>query len=224
MIGFRIRAQSGCPVCSGHRVLIGFNDLATTRPDLAHEWHPSKNGRLTPECVTAGTGKDVWRLGACGHEWRATANNRTNRGSGCPQCLHSKIEAALLARARETFPDAYHGTVDVRWGKSMRRAECDLVVPSVGVILEYDGVYWHIGKEAGDAVKTEALLGAGYHVIRVRDSSKSLTLPLLPITHPRLTQIQRECPTSERARSRLATEMVALIESLARAPGGRTDA
>lgn len=29
----------GCPFCAGNRLLTGFNDLATLRPDLAAEWH-----------------------------------------------------------------------------------------------------------------------------------------------------------------------------------------
>ena len=39
----------GCPYCAGQKVWIGFNDLSTTRPDLANEWHPMKNGDLTPQ-------------------------------------------------------------------------------------------------------------------------------------------------------------------------------
>ena len=35
---------SGCGVCSGNKVLIGFNDLQTLKPDLAAQWHPILNG------------------------------------------------------------------------------------------------------------------------------------------------------------------------------------
>ena len=38
------RKRNGCPYCSGKAVLKGYNDLATTHPDLANEWHPSRNG------------------------------------------------------------------------------------------------------------------------------------------------------------------------------------
>ncbi len=34
----------GCPYCAGTAVLPGFNDLATTHPDLSSEWHPTANG------------------------------------------------------------------------------------------------------------------------------------------------------------------------------------
>ena len=50
----------GCPICSGHKVLKGYNDLATTNPTLAKEWNYEKNGDLKPEHFMAGSGKKVW--------------------------------------------------------------------------------------------------------------------------------------------------------------------
>jgi hypothetical protein len=75
----------GCPVCAGKQVLLGFNDLATTNPDLAAEWHPTKNGDFAPRDVTTGSGRKVWWLCAKGHEWKASVNHR-NQGNGCPGC------------------------------------------------------------------------------------------------------------------------------------------
>jgi DNA-directed RNA polymerase subunit RPC12/RpoP len=76
---------AGCPFCKGKAVLKGFNDLATVRPDLAAEWHPTKNGERIPESQSAGQKVLVWWLGSCGHEWKASINNRSD-GSGCPSC------------------------------------------------------------------------------------------------------------------------------------------
>ena len=76
----------GCPYCSGKRVLKGFNDLGTKNPELAKEWHPTKNGDLTPYDVTSGSSKKVWWLGKCGHEWEASIVNRSRLESGCPFC------------------------------------------------------------------------------------------------------------------------------------------
>ncbi len=59
------------------------NDLATTHPALAAEWHPTLNGDLTPDQVTRGSGKKVWWLCRNGHKWQATIANRA-RGRGCP--------------------------------------------------------------------------------------------------------------------------------------------
>lgn len=62
----------GCPYCSGRRVLVGFNDLATVEPDIAATWHPAKNGDLTPDQVTRGSHKKVWWTCEHGHEWEAS--------------------------------------------------------------------------------------------------------------------------------------------------------
>jgi hypothetical protein len=46
----------GCPCCSNRVVLPGINDLATTDPELAADWHPTLN-EYKPTEVTRGQGK-----------------------------------------------------------------------------------------------------------------------------------------------------------------------
>lgn len=75
----------GCPYCSGHRALVGYNDLETVNPNLVTEWNYEKNAPLKPQEFTAGSGKKVWWRCKRGHEWEATIVIR-NRGIGCPYC------------------------------------------------------------------------------------------------------------------------------------------
>lgn len=84
--------KCGCPYCSipAKRVLKGFNDLQTKYPELAKEWHPTKNGDLTPDNVLCGSAKKVWWLGKCGHEYKQSIVNRIN-GGNCPYCSHQKL-------------------------------------------------------------------------------------------------------------------------------------
>lgn len=72
------------------RLMTGLNDLATVNPDLAAEWHPTKNAPLLPSQVTGGSSKKVWWLGKCGHEWEAVISKRSGRGDGCPLCRKSR--------------------------------------------------------------------------------------------------------------------------------------
>lgn len=81
----RIRG-TGCPVCSNRKVLSGENDLVTTHPELASEWHPTKNGDITPQSVVSGHHGKVWWLCKKGHVWQATVLSRTKIGNGCPIC------------------------------------------------------------------------------------------------------------------------------------------
>lgn len=74
-----------CPYCSGRSVLQGYNDLATTNPSLASEWHPTQNGNLLPTMVSRGSTRKVWWICSKGHEWQATIGSRS-QGAGCPYC------------------------------------------------------------------------------------------------------------------------------------------
>lgn len=86
----RIGLHQGCPYCSGNRVLAGFNDLVTTHPDLAIQWHPEKNNILPTE-VSHGSNRKVWWLGNCGHEWEAGINQRAGAYRGCPYCSGAMV-------------------------------------------------------------------------------------------------------------------------------------
>lgn len=88
--GKHIKGQ-GCPYCSSKRILVGYNDLQTTNPELAQEWHPTKNGLLKPTDVQAGSDIHVWWLGSCGHEWEVSINSRNRQKSGCPYCANKKV-------------------------------------------------------------------------------------------------------------------------------------
>lgn len=77
----------GCPYCSGHRVLKGYNDLATLQPDLVKDWNYEKNSPLLPEEVTKGSNKKVWwKCHVCKHEWRAIVYDRAVLKRKCPEC------------------------------------------------------------------------------------------------------------------------------------------
>lgn len=43
-----------CPACDGRVLVKGYNDLATTHPELAAEWDYDRNGELRPSDVLAG--------------------------------------------------------------------------------------------------------------------------------------------------------------------------
>lgn len=89
----RGKLSSGCPVCSGRKLLKGFNDLATLAPEVAKLWHPSRNSGLTPNDVTKASTRKVWWkcLSDVRHEWQSTVASRSNNasrggGNGCPFC------------------------------------------------------------------------------------------------------------------------------------------
>ena len=78
--------KSGCPICSGHKVLKGFNDLETIIPLLASQafgWDPST--------VTIGaTHLRKWKC-SIGHIFTAAPNKRSDPSRGCPYCSNQKV-------------------------------------------------------------------------------------------------------------------------------------
>jgi hypothetical protein len=60
-------------------------NLYVLRPDLAKEWHPTKNGSLGPRDVTPGSRRQVWWLCEKGHWWQARICDRL-RGMKCTFC------------------------------------------------------------------------------------------------------------------------------------------
>jgi hypothetical protein len=80
---------TGCPYCSGRKVTEEYN-LSTTHPDVAGQWHPTRNGELTPDKAAPYSGKKVWWMCDKGHEWQAFIGNRSS-GAGCPFCYGKKV-------------------------------------------------------------------------------------------------------------------------------------
>ena len=115
----------GCPYCSGHKPIVGTNDLATINPALAEEadgWDPS--------AVTAMSGiKQAWRC-EFGHIWNASVSSRS-QGSGCPKCSGRDVIPNMndLATLNPTLAREAHGwdpsTVTSSSGKK-RRWKCNL--------------------------------------------------------------------------------------------------
>jgi Ni,Fe-hydrogenase I small subunit len=98
-ISNKIKSTQGCSICSGHTVLAGFNDLQTTDPDIASEWHPTKNRNKTTSSVTRGSATRVWWQ--CKenkeHVWNAMVSSRTVRGHGCPDCSEGGFKQSAPA-------------------------------------------------------------------------------------------------------------------------------
>jgi len=94
----------GCAICNGKKV-VKSNRLATTHPDLAKKWHPTKNGNLTSFDITAGSNKTIWWKCDKGydHEWETSVNNFTRKEQKCPICLNQiVVKSNCLAT---TYPE-----------------------------------------------------------------------------------------------------------------------
>jgi hypothetical protein len=116
--GRTAKGGANCPFCSNQRLLVGFNDLETTHPELAVQasgWSPTS--------VSAGTKKKLeWKC-KFGHYWNATVSSRSSMGLGCPVCSNKKILKGFndLATTNPNLASQAYGwdpsTVSERSGK-----------------------------------------------------------------------------------------------------------
>lgn len=158
----RGRGHYYCPNCESV-----FGSLAWVDPELAAEWHEDNDG--TPWHLTPTSGRAsstvLWRCAQdSDHVWEASTMARWN-GSQCPQCATSgtsNIEKRFL-QAAQVFDPAARPASFGRW-------RVDVLVPSVELVIEYDGAYWHRDKQRVDARKTGDLTEAGFMVGRVREN------------------------------------------------------
>lgn len=108
------RTGNGCPYCSGRYSVVGVNDLGTTHPGVAAEWHPTFNDSLRPKDVQAGSQRRVWWRGVCGHDYKAKIQHRATFGSGCPFCSGNRVLAGFndLATTHPEIAAEWHPTLN----------------------------------------------------------------------------------------------------------------
>ena len=160
---------SGCPACAGQDVTPE-NCLAAVNPVLAEEWHPTRNGDLTPYDVMPRTGQKAWwQCRDCDHEWDATVASRSG-GAGCPACANAGTsfpEKAVLYYMRECFGDS------VRGESSVRGMSVDVYIPHLRLAIEYDGEYYHRDRREKDELKNKQLQLNGIKMVRVSEPGLS---------------------------------------------------
>lgn len=124
-IYFRAIKKVGCPYCSG-RFISFERSLAARYPEIANEWHPTKNGTLRPDQVGTTSSKRVWWICNAGHEWENDVRNRTAYGKKCREChaithslQHTHAELVTEWHPTKNLPllpkDVSHGSGRLIW-------------------------------------------------------------------------------------------------------------
>lgn len=110
------KGGSGCPYCSIPKKKICIHkSIKYTHPEIANEWHPTKNEDLKPENYSKGSEKQVWWFckdtcsEGCRHEWKASINHRTRyKNTGCIYCSNNSPENLCIHTSFvKTHPEIY---------------------------------------------------------------------------------------------------------------------
>jgi hypothetical protein len=136
------KKKNDCPFCKNKRILVGYNDLATTHPELSVQWHPTKNSPLRPVDVTYGYGKKVWWVCSKGHEWLVAPHNRVSYKTECPDCAVHIFVSRPEKEIAQTLLD--NGLTIIQSDRrTVKNHELDIYVPAKNIAIEYNGLYWH---------------------------------------------------------------------------------
>ena len=95
IISSRSRGNTGCPFCSGNKVVQGVTDFATwckenNREILLKEFDENKNNFDISELFPKGD-VEVWWICPKGHSYSTKIKSRTRNNTGCPYCAHKTV-------------------------------------------------------------------------------------------------------------------------------------
>jgi hypothetical protein len=133
------RQSNNCPYCA-KRYIDKTNSLQSCYPEIASEWHKTKNS-TTPDKVSCSSYKRAFWLGKCGHEWECVIATRTRkvRPTGCPICSKSKGELAIECCLnkmnvkfdyQKRFPDC----------RSKKPLPFDFFIEGSNILIEFQGL------------------------------------------------------------------------------------
>lgn len=193
----RYTKQSGCPYCTNRIIVSGFNCLKTKHPDIYAQLHKelNKQAGIKIKRLSPGTPTIVWWQ--CPqdseHIWKAPVGKRTGGNqTGCPHCASYKNEREFreLFNKHTNLPFTSEHITAPRELFIRDTIQIDLLNEAHKIAIEYDGHWSHGGNpvykrtkeecQARDLDSSNAILNAGYTLIRIRETP----LTKLPIKHP----------------------------------------
>ena len=178
----RVHLESGCPECGNRKIgeksrerqFVANRSLVVLYPDIASEWHPTKNDTPVDKVMPGCNDEVFWICSTCGEEYQTQVVNRTGyKHVGCPVCnkyMHTSFaEQAVYFYVKKAFGDAqnkYTNCFD-------NQMELDIFIPSLRIGIEYDGSYWHSESSVNrNKKKYELCQQQGIFLIRVKENYK----------------------------------------------------
>ena len=165
----------GCPYCAGQRVLVGYNDLWTTNPEIATMLKNHEDGYT----ISRGSTQKVWwRCPDCGTLKYDFPKQVIGYGLACPMCSDGisypeKLMANILQQLNISFEPQY----SPEWIKPYRY---DFLIRINGeyIIIEMDGGIGHgridfrtgskdVNGFSRDVIKNESAAEHGLDLIRI---------------------------------------------------------
>ncbi|MGZ3420602.1 MAG: zinc-ribbon domain-containing protein, partial [Polyangiales bacterium] len=111
-IAQRTQEKTRCPFCA-RKAVSSSTSLKALFPQIARQWHPTKNGSRTPDAIAPTTPQKAWwSCGKPGHVWEQSVGARTRKKKvECPFCAGRRA-------ARETSLARTHPAIAALWDKT----------------------------------------------------------------------------------------------------------
>lgn len=106
----RALSHRGCAVCSGKKVMSGYNDVGTMHPELANFYDTNKNAREL-NTIASSDRNTYWWLCDKGHSFQKRLETMINN-TFCPVC---SIEKKTLCMGSNDLLTVYPSLVDEFW-------------------------------------------------------------------------------------------------------------
>lgn len=173
--------KKGCIVCSGHKILKGYNDLQTTHPEIAKMLkYPEVGYEISYGCMK----KQIFFCPDCGFEKSIRPTQFINHGFSCPKCgdkvpYSEKLMFNILQQLCVDFKPQLN-KFNLKWCKKYKY---DFYIPSFNCIIETHGLQHYNESSWGartlkeekenDKLKQELALKNGVENYIVIDCRKS---------------------------------------------------
>jgi hypothetical protein len=124
------RTKRGCPWCCCQKrcqhMMDMTHSLQAKYPEIAKQWHPTKNGNVSPNQITACSGDEYWWLcpkkcpQGCEHAYKMIVSNKV-KGQGCPftGCCASSKRFCIHTSLETTHPE-----IASYWDKEKNKNTC----------------------------------------------------------------------------------------------------
>lgn len=153
-----------CNICTGLGTSIKqrfFSKLLEYNITLAEEYTTTQ----TPTKVINNT---------CGHQYDVIPNNLVNADSGkvCRICTPTSSISQQELEVLDFIKDNYSGWIETNDRNILEGKELDIVIPDLGLAIEFNGAYWHSEESVGSnyhLIKTELVEAFGYKLIHIFD-------------------------------------------------------
>ncbi|MBP7861458.1 hypothetical protein KA183_07235 [bacterium] len=162
--------KEGCPYCRALKPSVT-NSLESCFPEIAKEFHPTRNSNLTAADVVYGSERKVWWQCKNNslHEWSAMVLYRTKKAGRCPWC-HNFINGKPVSQPQELLWRILGGILNLKVGKYWIDIALENENPKIAV--EYDSWYWHKHLEKIEIERDKFLFEKGWSILRIRSNLK----------------------------------------------------